>query len=260
MQLVLEKIAVPSQAPRISRTRLSSILQESLNSCSSTVISGRAGSGKSMLAVDFARHCGRSVAWYKVDAPDGELQVFFQYLIHSIQQQRPNFRSEALAPFLETAERDEITLVAEAFVYELLESGGDPLLVVIEDLHHVCDSEWLVPFLQRFLPLLPREVHVLITSRTVPPAPLWRMRSKQTLSVIDEAALAFTRDEAVDLFDSYGLSPEQALIVLDHSHGRAAALAGFIAEAVEAPESRSEGYLQAEAREPVAPNKAKSLL
>lgn len=243
MQLILEKIAMPSQSPRISRSRLLSILQESLNSCSSTVVSGRAGSGKTMLAMDFAHQCGRSVAWYKVDAPDGELQVFFQYLIRSIQQQRPGFRSEALRPFLETEEPDTITLLAGAFVYELLESGGDPLLVVIEDLHLVYDSEWLVPFLRRLLPLLPREVHVLITCRTVFPAPLWRMRSKQTLSVIDEARLAFTREEAVDLFDSYGLSAEQAHIVLDHSHGRAAVLAGFASAAAEAGEPRSEGYL-----------------
>jgi len=65
---------------------------------------------------------------------------------------------------------------------------------------------------------------MIITSRTVPPAPLWRMRSKQTLSVIDEAALAFTRPEAIELFESFGLTSEQANVALNHTHGRAAAL------------------------------------
>jgi ATP/maltotriose-dependent transcriptional regulator MalT len=50
------------------------------------------------------------------------------------------------------------------------------------------------------------------------------MRSKQTLSVIDEATLAFTRHEATELFESYGLTSEQASVALDHTHGRAAAL------------------------------------
>lgn len=63
----------------------------------------------------------------------------------------------------------------------------------------------------------------------MPPAPLWRMRSKQTLSVIEEEALAFTREEAIELFGSYGLSSEQATIAIDHAHGRAAALTGFAA-------------------------------
>jgi len=71
---------------------------------------------------------------------------------------------------------------------------------------------------------LPSDVHLLITSRNLPPAPLWRMRSKQSLVVMDEETLAFTRAEAVALFESYGLSSDQASIALDHTHGRAASL------------------------------------
>jgi ATP/maltotriose-dependent transcriptional regulator MalT len=51
------------------------------------------------------------------------------------------------------------------------------------------------------------------------------MRSKQTLAVIDEESLKFNRQEAIELFEKYGLSREQACIALDHTHGRAAALA-----------------------------------
>jgi LuxR family maltose regulon positive regulatory protein len=120
-------------------------------------------------------------------------------------------------------------LLAEAFVHELERNPGPPLLVVIEDLHLVCDADWLVPFFRRLLPLLPSDVHMLITSRTMPPAPLWRMRSKQTLAVIDEDTLSFTRNEAVQLFESYKLTAEQASIAFDHSHGRAAALATLAA-------------------------------
>ena len=47
------------------------------------------------------------------------------------------------------------------------------------------------------------------------------MRSKQTLLVIDEDILAFTRDEAITLFWRCGLTPEQANIALDRSRGRA---------------------------------------
>jgi len=97
------------------------------------------------------------------------------------------------------------------------------------DLHLVSDSDWLMLFFGRLLPLLPSDVHVVITSRSLPPAPLWRMRSKQSLVVIDEATLSFTRPEAIALFESYGLSNEQASIALDHTHGRAGALDDFAA-------------------------------
>ncbi|MGH9961644.1 MAG: hypothetical protein ACREBC_31710, partial [Pyrinomonadaceae bacterium] len=134
-----------------------------------------------------------------------------------------------LMPLLRTADANQISVLAEAFVYEFAEGENKPLLIVIEDLHLVCDSEWLVPFFRRMLPLLPSNVHMLITSRTMPPAPLWRMRSKQTLSVIAEEYLAFTRQEAIELFESYALSSEHATIALDHTHGRAAPLARFAA-------------------------------
>jgi LuxR family maltose regulon positive regulatory protein len=227
MQLILEKITIPSQLPRIARPRLLAILKSSLESCACTVISGRAGSGKTALATDFAQTCNRPVAWYKVDASDGELPVFFDYLVTSIRQQRPGFNEAAIMPLAGAAKFDDIPLLAETFVYELLKDEAKPLLIAIEDLHLVCDTEWLVPFLGRFLPLLPREVHVLITSRTLPPAPLWRMRSKQTLEVLDEAALAFTREEAVSLFETFGLSGEHARLAFDRTNGRAAALANY---------------------------------
>jgi LuxR family transcriptional regulator, maltose regulon positive regulatory protein len=225
LELITDKIAPPLRMPRLSRPRLLSMLEKSMAAGTSTIISGRAGTGKTALALDFARTCGRPVAWYKIDAPDADPLVFFNYLISSIQESRPGFVIRSLTSLIESTDLERMAWLAEAFVYELAEGeAASPLLIVIEDLHLVSDSDWLVPFFTRLLPLLPSEVHVLITSRNLPAAPLWRMRSKQSLVVIDEATLAFTRSEATELFASYGLSGEQASIALDHTHGRAGAL------------------------------------
>lgn len=230
LELITEKIAQPSRLPRISRTRLLNMLEQSMAAGTSTIISGRAGSGKTALAVDFAKKCGRSVAWYKVDAPDADPRVFFHYIISSIRALSPGFGTKSLMPLVEVVDLDNVAWLTEAFVYELSEADKSrALLIVIEDLHLVSDSDWLIPFFRRLLPLLPSEVHMLITSRSLPPAPLWRMRSKQSLVVIDEETLAFTRTEAIALFESYGLSSEQASIALDHTHGRAVALDEFAA-------------------------------
>ena len=228
-ELVIEKISRPLIDPRIARPRLLEILTQSLSACAASVISGRAGTGKTALAVDFSLKCGRPTSWYKVDSPESELRVFFHYLVASIQKQRPGFGKQTLNKSGAAITPAEGPSLAEAFVYELAEREGDPLLIVIEDLHLICDSEWLVPFFRRLLPLLPSDVHMLITSRTMVPAPLWRMRSKQMLVVVDEETLAFSRTEAGELFKSYGLNNEQASIALDHTRGRAAALASFAA-------------------------------
>lgn len=227
MQLIVDKISRPLQTS-LARTRLLAMLDRSLGSRICTIISGRAGTGKTTLATDFAASCGRKVAWYKVDAPDSEFDVFMDYLAASIGQQRPGFSHQAIRSAAAGVRSDDITLFSERFVFELIDDDSDPLLIVIEDLHLVCDTEWLVPFLDRFLQLAPPNVHILITSRTLPPAPLWRMRSKQTLEVIDEQSLAFTCEEAGELFESHGLSRQLAYLAVDRTNGRAGALAKYV--------------------------------
>lgn len=227
MQLIVDKISRPLQTP-VVRTRLRTMLGRSLASGTCTLIRGRAGTGKTTLAADFAGACDRRVAWYKVDAPDAELSVFFDYLAASIGQQRPSFNEHAVRSLATGVKSAEILLLSERLVFELIKDESNPLLIVIEDLHLVCDTDWLVPFLDRFLQLVPPDVHILITSRTLPPAPLWRMRSKQTLAVIDEASLAFTREETEELFESYGLSRQLAYQAFDRTNGRAGALARYL--------------------------------
>lgn len=222
-QVVTDKIVAPIATPRVSRERLLASLCGSLENCNSTIIQGRAGTGKTTLAADFARSSGRRVAWYKLDAPDSELAVFFRYLCASVAAARPGFGGHALARLGEQAGPCDVPALVEGLVYELSESD-QPLLVVVDDWHLIYDAEWVVPFFTRLLPLLPPEVHVVLIGRSLPPTPLWRMRSKQTLCVLDEEALAFTLSEARRLFGTYDLPVERAEEALIRTRGRASLL------------------------------------
>lgn len=222
-----DKIAIPTAGPRTSRSRLIKLLNENMTSANATIVNGRAGTGKTALATDFARLSGRAVAWYKVDAADNDLRTFCEYLTTAVRLQRPAIEPVRLLDLAETGEHDRAELLAESFVFQLDETKGEPLLMVIEDLHLVYDADWVVPFFRRFLPLLPPDVHILITCRSLPPAPLWRLRSKQMLSVLDESELAFSLDEAVALFKTYGLNEEHARIGWVQTKGKAAAISDF---------------------------------
>jgi LuxR family maltose regulon positive regulatory protein len=242
-QVIPEKITPPAELPRVARERLLVTLSESVEGCNSTIVAGRAGTGKTMLANDFARRSGRRVAWYKLDAPDSELSVFLRHLCASLGGARPGFGEQTLARLGADAAPEDVPLAVEYLVYELLESN-EPVLVVIDDLHLVYDAEWMVPFFRRWLPLLPREVHVMLLGRSLPPTPLWRMRSKQTLCVLEEESLAFTREEARALYASYGLPAERADAALRETRGRAATLdararrEGLTEESERTPQSR----------------------
>jgi LuxR family maltose regulon positive regulatory protein len=224
MQVIHDKITAPRQNPRVSRPRLQRMLGEGMDSCTSTIITGRAGTGKTMLAKDLARGCARRVAWYTVEASDGELPIFFRYLVESVGRQRPGFGLGIPPHFGGAPSFEDIPSLAEAFLYELQECGGEPLLMVVDDLHLVYDAEWFVPFFGRLLPLLPPEAHMLLIGRSLPPTPVWRMRSKQTLCLVEETGLAFTPQEAADLFAVYGLTARDARAALEQTRGRAAAL------------------------------------
>lgn len=221
MQLIVDKIRIPDELSRILRPRLISALQLSLTSCTSTILNGRAGTGKTLLAADFALTCPRRVAWFKVDAPDSDRRLFFRYLAESVRTQRLGFSVESFMSLVDTTSINDMALLAESFIIALQEESSEPLLVVIDDLHRVYDTDWAAPFFCRLLPLLPLDVHLLITGRSMPPAPLWRMRSKQSLYVFDEATLAFSEDEATELFSSYGLTRAQASVAYEKTRGRA---------------------------------------
>ncbi len=226
-QLILNKITLPAQLPRLSRSRLIEKLGGSLAACNLTLINGRAGTGKTLFATDFAWQCGRRVAWYKVDASDSDPAIFFRYLIASINRQRLG----AGCIMVEELLGKNMTALAESLAYEL-EQSAIPLLIVLDDLHLVYDAEWIAPFFSRFSPLLPAEAHLIIIGRIQPPAPLWRMRSKQTLSMIDETDLDFTQGEIEMLLESYGLSPSSALEVFTESRGRASKVSEIVRQMI----------------------------
>ena len=231
MKIITSKITIPAETPLVCRQGVLDALRENPESCHATVINGRAGTGKTMLAVDFIRRHVGIAAWYKVDAPDMSLPVFIEYLVASVARVRPGFGRQTLecrarssgAGGAEVGGEFNIAELVEAFVYDL-ERQAEPLVLVIDDLHLIYDADWIVPFFNRLLLLLPAKTHMLILGRGLPPEPIWRLRSKQRLFAITEQMLAFTQTEAEELFFQYGLRAEEARLAIRQTGGRAAAL------------------------------------
>jgi hypothetical protein len=66
--------------------------------------------------------------------------------------------------------------------------------------------------------------------------------------VIDEETLSFNKQEALELFQTYNLTQQQASIAWDHSHGRAAALATLAATLHYAENQNAESAINASDR------------
>src|SRR3954447_10705083 len=130
---MMDKLTAAPNTSAVSRKRLIALLEESTTTCSTTIVNGDPGSGKTSLISDFAARCGRATSWYKVDVPDTDPTVFFEYLMAAIRQHRSHFGGSEFEQLMRTTEESDFSVLAEAFVYELLKSDKEPLLIVIED-------------------------------------------------------------------------------------------------------------------------------
>ncbi|MBA3440282.1 MAG: hypothetical protein H0T92_10485, partial [Pyrinomonadaceae bacterium] len=128
LQLIIDKVTTPSELPRVSRERLLRTLDHSLDCCTSTIINGRAGTGKTLLVTDFARRRRQNVAWYKVDASDGDLRFLITYLVESVRRQHLGLDHQYFAHLLNTAILEDVSLLADALIYGLSEHVTDTVL------------------------------------------------------------------------------------------------------------------------------------
>ncbi|HXG83907.1 MAG TPA: AAA family ATPase [Pyrinomonadaceae bacterium] len=223
VKILADKIVIPVVSAEIARPRLSAHLKKSLRNFSATLVTGRAGTGKTAFAADFIRQNAYSAAWYKADTTDTDWKVFLQYLSESL---RP-YKSEAVT---EAGENKQSTNAESQSVTESLAAQfavldtEKPLLVVLDDLHSVFDADWFGEFFNGLLSLPAPNVRLLLLARAAPSFPLWRLRSKQVLDVMDEKLMAFTLEETIKLFQKYKLPRKAARLAHKRAYGRIAKL------------------------------------
>ena len=97
-------------------------------------------------------------------------------------------------------------------------------MIVLDDIHHLFDAHWFGDFFNLLLYSLPAGSHLLMLCRSRPPGPVWRLRSKQMLNVLDEKVIAFDLEETRVLFERLGLPASDAERAHRDSFGRVAKL------------------------------------
>jgi ATP/maltotriose-dependent transcriptional regulator MalT len=213
--LFAEKLRAPKLKDYVPRPRLNELLAKFSVQIGATLVTGRAGTGKTALAADFARNYSR-VAWYQVGAADSALPIFARYFCESMKRAKfkvPNCDEKV-------SSGDVQAFLESIFIPAAKKSGKSPALIVLDDVHHIFDADWFGDFFGSLLYLLTPQTHLLLLARATPDFPLWRLRSKQVLGVIDEDLLLFNFDEAKKFFAGRDLAPSAALKNFKESFGR----------------------------------------
>src|SRR5258708_3896910 len=222
------KLLPPRPAPEIlPRPRLIERLQANL-ALPMTLVTANAGSGKTSLMGDFLRKQERAYVWYQLDHTDADPAVFLGYLAYGIQQRVTGF-GETMFAFLQQAQElaQQPERAADVLLNEILEGVEQQMILVLDDYHHLGGETPVHAVLDRLIAYLPDVIHVIIISRDIPRLTLARLRSQDSLSIIDRGDLLFTDEETQELFRKVfglALTAEQLREYGQRTHGWITAL------------------------------------
>lgn len=225
VHILKEKVEIPPCVGLVERPRLIQKLERSLGHFAATLVSGRAGTGKTSIAAAYARTRKRA-AWFTVESSDVDWNVFASYLAASVHRVIESREVPAAVTDSSPAAMSQFLLNLVSAL-ETAEKDQRPLLV-LDGIHHLFDADWFGGFFSILQPSLSESADLLLLCRSKPPNPLWRLRSKQQLDVIDEKTLAFDRDETIALLEQVGRSQAEAARIHAESFGRVSKLLSFI--------------------------------
>lgn len=196
------KLLPPRAAPELlKRPRLTERLKAN-NGSPVTLVAADAGCGKTTLIADFLRESTRPSVWYQLDHTDADPIVFLNYVAQGIKNINPAF-GEALFPYLAEAGEELVRFperAADLLINEILMSIEQPFILVLDDYHHIGTETMVHTMVDRILQYASEHLHLIITTRDLPPLAIMRRRTQSAALVITRDDLLFTDDEVRQLF------------------------------------------------------------
>ncbi len=229
-ELVTTKLFIPlTSSVLVARPHLLHSLNEGMHK-KLTLICAPPGFGKTSLLAEWSvqqRRQGEqsmSIAWVSLDAGDNDPIRFWHYVLTAFQRLAPHIGEEALLWLLSPAPPSiEVILTS---VINRLATGTDEVVLVLDD-YHVIEASAIHLTLTFLLEHLPPRLHLLLSSRSQPPLPVARWRSRGQVSELHTDDLRFTPSEGEDFFHSVAglhLTAEEVTTLVQRTEGWIAGL------------------------------------
>ncbi len=225
--VILQTKLYPPRLPRhtLVRPRVSALLCQALDH-RVTIVRASTGYGKSTALAGLAES-NAPLFWYSVGESDGDPQQFLAHLTAAFRVGMPDLDDTPLALIQESDEfrrsgGTSLRAALDVLINALNERLTAPALLVIDD-YHLAASESVNALVNHLISFLPRDLHVIVSSRHAPPwdnLVSWRARGQVLEIKRDE--LAFGRDEIAMLFrEKFGLAlkPRELDILAEKTEG-----------------------------------------
>jgi LuxR family maltose regulon positive regulatory protein len=163
-----------------------------------TLISAPAGFGKSTLLSDWAARradADVAVAWLSLDEGDNTLSRFLAHLWAALSGVGLDLDAEELDALMAAPTSAAITAVVNELEQVGRRRPGSHWLLVLDDYHAIVAPE-VHEAMTFLLDHMPEQLHLLVATRSDPPFPLSRLRSRGQLTEVRAAGLRFVLAEA----------------------------------------------------------------
>jgi LuxR family maltose regulon positive regulatory protein len=163
-----------------------------------TLISAPAGFGKSTLLSDWAaRRAGAdvTVAWLSLDEGDNARSRFLAHLWAALSGVGLDLDAQELDALSAAPPTAAITAVVNELELVGRRRPGHHWLLVLDD-YHAIEAPEVHETMTFLLDHMPEQLHLLVATRSDPPFPLSRLRSRGQLTEVRAAGLRFTPAEA----------------------------------------------------------------
>jgi LuxR family transcriptional regulator, maltose regulon positive regulatory protein len=196
--LLATKLYLPGRQPGfVPRPRLLDRLEDGLKQ-KLTLVNAPAGSGKTALLADWARHNRRPVAWLSLDPGDNDPARFWRHAAAALDQVRPGIAGQ-VAPLIGPPAPRSFDGVVTALINEIAAHPADGEILFFLDDYNLIGSQRVHESLAFLIGHLPPGLRVMMASRADPPLGLARLRASAQLAELRAADLRFTPEEAAAL-------------------------------------------------------------
>ncbi len=238
------KFFIPAQRPnRVDRPRLMAKLEEGLRLKQNlTLVSARAGAGKTSLVSEWLRQQRQPSAWLSLDASDNDPRRFFNGLLEALRLQEIQVShriwSELEAPRLAPPELQMAELIND------LAAGPQSFILVLDD-YQLIQNEWIHRAIDFLLERQPPTLHLILITRSDPQLPLHLLRGRGQLVEIRDQDLQFSAAEADQFLNdviALGLPAEDVAMIEQRTEGW---IAGLQMAAISMQGRKQDGDLRA---------------
>ena len=200
--VLASKLAPPEPAhATVSRPRLFALLTRGVQRSPLTLLSGPAGSGKTVLADSWrqSQGAGRAIGWLTLDDYDDEPAVFWSYVLEALSGAGVQLSE---MPTMVAGEPPPGSLVTGLAAD--IAASPRPVVLIVDNADHLTDRS-IVGGLDLLVRNAGSRLRLVMCGRADPQLPIHRYRLAGTLSEIRGDELSFTPEETGELLTAMGV-------------------------------------------------------